>query len=371
MKKVLIVNFGRQYGGTEKYCEKIMELLKDNYSFYVLLRNESTFHQHIKNKNNIRILAVTLTLSRLLSEIKVIKEYIERNSIDIIHTQGIAAELVVSFLKQKNTLHNVRCVSTVHGIAEMDRIQMSNLKRLLFSRAQVYALKRFDRIIAVSKSIKDDLISKGLDARKIVTIYQSIDIHGKYMQEEYQRHYPLRICCVGRLERVKNINMLINALAQLDSKDFICNIFGEGILQNELQELIIKYDLSDRVFLRGYTDNVEAVYKYHDVLVQPSIYESFGLTVIEAMAYGIPVVCSNVGGMKEIIEHNKSGFLFNVGDEKELQSILARIMENSYDLNIVVKYAADQVKKRFNDADQKLSLENVYEGRASSQDEKK
>lgn len=362
MRNILIIDLGKQYGGAEKYVENIRNCFEKEYQCHLLVREGSVFHQKIVGDKLGRVLSIRFNSKSLFRDISKVKNYVKKNGIEIVHANGINSEFLVYLLKVHLKENNIRYISTVHGIAEYDRIERKAFERFFYSKLQIIALKKFDSIIAVSESIKKDLEEKGIEQENVHVIYHSVNIENDLESIPYKRHRPLRICCVGRLEKVKNIKMLIEAMAKVDNiGDYRCDIYGTGTLQQELQQMISDNNLEEIITLKGYTNAMKKVYDEHDVMVQPSIYEAFGLTLIEAMACGVPVVCSNVGGMSEIVENNKTGFLFDINHTEELTKIISDINADQYDLQRITDNAIAMIKRRFNTSIYKEKLQCIYE----------
>ena len=363
MKRVLIIDLGKDFGGAEKHVIKLCSLIKSDFSVYLLVRHKSPLHKKSLELDVEDVLSIDYSAKSFFKDVLRTKKFIEKNNITIVHSHGINSEFFVytlkSFLKEKN----IKCITTVHGIAEMDRVQKSTIEQKIFSKLQIIALKRIDSIIAVSKSIKKDLEKKGIDKNKIVIIYQSAIDNKIEDKEEYILHKPIRLCCVGRLELVKNYSYIIDLLSSMtDNNNYICDIYGDGSLKSLLEDEIKEKKIEHIIKIKGYVDNVETIYKNHDILIQPSIYESFGLSIVEAMIYGIPVICSKVGGITEIVEDKITGFLFDLNSKNELATLLRDIYNERYNLCEIVKNAQRFVEQNFKDENYKENIMKIYNG---------
>ena len=365
MKNVLIVNLGKAYGGAEKYTEQLALLLNDSFNIFFLVRQNSRLEKKLLIGRN-RVISIKFNGSSILSDLYMVKRFIKKNHINIIHTNGINSEFFISIGKKISTTENVRYITTVHGIAEYDRIESKKLVKHFFSRLQLWSIKNYDNIIAVSGSVKKDLQKKGVMENKIIIINHGIAT--KKNLSKYNVHNPFRICTVGRLEKIKNIDLLIRALHQLDKKgnmNFICNIYGDGSQFNNLSGLIYALGLTEKIKLKGYVEEVDNIYSTHDLMIQPSIYESFGMTLLEAMDAGIPVLCSNVGGMTEIVEDEINGLLFNPDSVKELSDKIEGCIYNIYPLEKIRTQAFDIVNKKYTLDIMKNRTKAVYENRGN------
>lgn len=149
-----------------------------------------------------------------------------------------------------------------------------------------------------------------------------------------------RIVAVGRLSNQKNYQMLIEAFSIIKDDFPQCNleIYGEGPLRDELDSLIKKYGLSDRVFLMGaFPDVLERIYGSR-LFVMSSKYEGMPNALMEAMSMGIPVISTDCpcGGPSELIQDGVNGFLCENGDPVALSRKMSYVLRKD-NLNTVIK----------------------------------
>lgn len=142
---------------------------------------------------------------------------------------------------------------------------------------------------------------------------------------------PKKVVSVGRLSMPKNFASLIGAFKWVVKKhpDWNLEIYGEGPQKKELENLIKQLNLTQNVFLRGYTSDVKGVMADSSLYVLSSIFEGFALVLIEAMSCGLPVVAyACPTGPKDIISEGKDGFIVPVNDEKELARRICLLIED-------------------------------------------
>ncbi len=203
-------------------------------------------------------------------------------------------------------------VVTVHDAIFM---RYSNLysftDRFFFEKKHMSACKRADKIIAVSRHTADDIIKYfNADPNKIEVIYQSCDIQfskviSEYEMNEVKKKYNLPdrfILSVGRVETRKNLNTLIKTLPLLPKDVKIVSLGRFSSYFKEVSATINALGLSDRVLMISNADFVDfpAIYKLSAMLVYASLYEGFGIPVLEALTTGTPVVTSNISSMPEV-----------------------------------------------------------------------
>ena len=157
-----------------------------------------------------------------------------------------------------------------------------------------------------------------------------------------------KVISVGRLTSQKNYTSLIRAFKNVTEKhsDWILEIYGDGPQEVELKSLITQLNLEKHVFLKGFSSNVKEVIINASIFALSSVFEGFGLVIVEAMACGLPVVSYACPcGPKDIITEGKDGFLVNVNDEVTLANQINVLIENEKlrkQMSDAAKIKADQ-----------------------------
>jgi len=158
---------------------------------------------------------------------------------------------------------------------------------------------------------------------------------------------------VGRLEVRKGITTLIKAMPLVFKKNPLCHfilIGNDYINIFNLINLYISTKYLTRVHYLGYIDSdskLSYFYKNADLCVFPSLYESFGITIAEAMSYAKPVIATNVGGIPEIITHKKNGFLVNPSQHKSLATAINYLLSDVKFRKKLGKSAYETIKNKF------------------------
>lgn len=162
-----------------------------------------------------------------------------------------------------------------------------------------------------------------------------------------------KIGMIGRLIELKGHIFALSAFLKLENTrneiEFILLGDGEDKIKNELNFFANKHSLKFKI-IKASPDLTE-YYKSFDILVHPSLSEGFGLVIVEAMSFGIPVVASNVGGIKDIIEDGYNGMLSEPGDSESILSQLKKLIENYELRKNISANARDTVQEKY-------SLEN-------------
>jgi glycosyltransferase involved in cell wall biosynthesis len=270
---------------------------------------------------------------------------ISKNSVkfDIIHTHFIENGFIGSHLKD---LHNVPLVITAHGGDVYDapfRDSWGNN----FAR---YVLAKADRIITVSQYNSKILLSLGVSARKLVIIPNGYD--GSIFKPKpsiYARTIlglPINkkvLLSVGNLVKIKGHFDLINAMKIVCSKrsDVILVIIGNGFLKEKLRNRSIELQLDEKVFLVGGKkhEEINLWMNAADLLVLPSFHEGFPTVIPEALACGLPVVGTNVGGIPEALSVDFVGAVVSPHDPKHLADKILEMLDQNYSRQDIVNHA--------------------------------
>ena len=132
---------------------------------------------------------------------------------------------------------------------------------------------------------------------------------------------PLKIISVGRLEDVKQPYHIIKAFEKINMifPNSTLEFYGNGKMSSELKSFVKKLDISDKVFFRGYESNLEKIFSDASLMILTSKRESFGLVIIEAFAYGVPVVAYSTSfGVDDLIDNDRDGYIVEQGDIDEV-----------------------------------------------------
>ncbi len=247
---------------------------------------------------------------------------------DVMHVQApdffSSSAIIVAKLK------NIPIIATVH---RGELVAPGKLMRLV----RKFALPRFKKIIAVSEFSKSLALNAGADVNKVMIIYNSCDeslfsVRDKLMARK-KLDLPINkkvILYVGNLVKIKGIYTLIESCRILYSRtpDFFVLIVGNGIEREKMESLVASYGLGENIKFLGYLEpaKLPPYYNAADTFVLPSFVEGHSVALLEAMASGLPVVASMVGGNEETVEDGINGFFFKAGDSAILAEKLIKIL---------------------------------------------
>jgi L-malate glycosyltransferase len=182
------------------------------------------------------------------------------------------------------------------------------------------------RIVANSRAAAERLRLEGVRDDKIVVIPNGID-PTVFAARQYSER-PRQIAMIACLREEKRIDVLVQAAPQILARfpDARFLIVGDGTCREPLVALASRLNVTERFAFLGHRDDVPSILAQADVFVLPSRSEAFPNSIIEAMASGLPVVASDVGGIPELVEEGRTGHLVPVGDPKALAAALSSLL---------------------------------------------
>jgi len=339
-------------GGQGRHIYEIYKRFKNNPNFNLFIFSPSKNHL----KNHIMIFPETRKnpLKELLYSIKLnnsLNELIRKYNIDIAHFHGVLGGV---FLLRKL---KVPVVYTAHHtcIQQYKKIKKRRLKlvsRWLLSLLEKKSYKIADRIIAVSDFTRRAIVNGyKIDPKKIKVIPNGVDLK-KFYKDETIKKIKNSLLFVGRLEKRKGIDFLVESMPLIIKENPKVKLFiaGRGKLLQKLKQFFKKNKILQNVDFLGFISDKDLVKWYNraELVIVPSILEGFGITVIEAMACGTPVIGTNVEGIKGVIENNRNGVLVEYGNKKELASQIIRLLNSSQLRGKLAREGFKTVQEKYN-----------------------
>ncbi len=199
-----------------------------------------------------------------------------------------------------------------------------------------------DGVVAISGGVVDSLAAAGVDRQRVTVVHSGVDRHRFHPPTPEERVHArialgisfgeFVISAVGALEPRKGHRYLIEAIAQFaltaPSARLKCFIAGHGSIRGELEREIAKLGCAERVKLLGRIDDPHELLWASDALAMPSLKEGLGVAALEAMASALPVIASDVGGLREVVEDERTGIIVPPANPEAIASAIGRLADS-------------------------------------------
>ncbi len=279
-------------------------------------------------------------------------EVIEFEKLDLLHVHyaiphATSAYLAKQMIKKNNS--DIKVITTLHGTdITLVGLEPSFLPLVKFS------IEESDGVTAVSRFLKEKTITNYEIDTDIEVIYNFIDT--KIFNTEKNQHFRDKFAPNGEkvlihtsnFRVVKRVTDTIRIL-EIVKKEIPAKLIlvGDGPDRSECERLARELNLSDDILFLGKQDGIEEILSGADLFLMPSQSESFGLSALEAMACGLPVVSSSVGGLPELIRHNETGFIAEIGDVERMARYTIDLLKNKKKYSLFSKNSRNRAVDKF------------------------
>ena len=342
--KILHIIPNLKKGGAERIVIDIVRILNQNASNQVkLILFEDKIEYDVEDlKNLIEIVPSNVELSITKKHhlsITELQKTIELFQPDSIHSHLFEAEIVsrsCTFPKAKWFTHSHDRMSSLNNL---NLFSIKSKRALTNYFEKRYLLKCYrknggNNFIAISEDISNFLRTVlPKDLQSIQLLQNAIDVKRFEKLMDFNKikdNAVFNMVSIGRLDKNKNHQLLIDVVLELKNRKIPVHlmILGEGDERISLQEKIVQLNLSDQLSLVGLQEKVELYLWNADLYIHSAITEGFGLTLIEAMACGLPVVCTDGKGNRELIQEGENGFMVGERDPKLLADKIELLLKN-------------------------------------------
>ena len=374
--RIALVDHSPEIGGAESSVLTLLRHIdKSRFNATVILTSEGIFSKRLREENiQVKILSLPLRVTRLKrgNALKAffflavylfplqfflirLFFYLRRNKFHLILTNTMKAHFYGSIAGR---LCSIPVLWRFHDI-----LSPADFSPMVI-RAVIFFGKRFPmKILTVSNLARDHLVKDGLKGDKIEVIFSGIDnelfefrdVLRNIRNELHIGDNAKLVGCIGRIIPQKGQKSLLLAIPEVIKKfpETFFLIVGEIFLKEEgykeeLLEIIKKHNIEDRVKFTGFRDDIGDLIRSLDILVFPSVApESFGLSVLEAMSLGKPVIATKVGGVCEIIEDGVTGMLIEPGHPEQITDRIIQLLNDKEMYDRMGREAKEAVSRKF------------------------
>lgn len=304
-------------GGAQRLLSNLLPLLTNGNEVALLVNNECENNL----TKDIRKAGVKIILSRYKSwnnPLNIIEIAKTTRDYDIVHVHLFP---LVYWAAIASLISSTNLVYTEHSTSNRRR------GKWYFRYIEMVVYRRYSKIISISQQTQDAL-TKWLKVKKcenkFVVVNNGVNLSTFHGQKPI-RIYPHTLIMVSRFVESKDQKTVIRAMKLLPNDVHVIFV-GDGVNMEECKEMAFNMGLLDRVHFVGQQADVASWIAKADIGIQSSNWEGFGLTAVELMASGIPVVATAVDGLKQVVDG--AGLLFKSGDENDLAAKVVSLLSN-------------------------------------------
>ena len=277
-------------------------------------------------------------------------DVVSKHKIDVLHVHYAIPHAYAAYMAKKildENGYNIPIITTLHGT---DITLVGN--HPFYKPAVTFSINKSDIVTCVSKSLRDDTREFFGIKRDIKVIPNFIDIE-KYSKKHllFERNIIaqdkekiiVHISNFRPLKRIIDVIKIFEKISQKINSKLI--MVGDGPDKKKAKDYLRKNNLKNKVIFLGKTNEIDEILCSSDLFLLPSEKESFGLAALEAMALKVPVISSNVGGLKELNINGNSGYTSHVGDIDSMSNNAIEILSNENLKNTFKNQAFENAKK--------------------------
>ena len=350
--------FPPDIGGPATFVPKIAKYFQDelNYEIEILTLSDNK-NSNINDDFSVKRIDRNLPIIyRWLKTIFTIYK-LGKNK-DLIFVNGLGTEATIAniFLKKKIIRKIVgdpvweRAYSKAKISESFDEFQVKNygFSISLQKKVRSFSIKKSDIVVTPSQHLKNFILNLGFK-NKIEIIN-----NGVFIPEENTNIFTndqINITIVSRLVSHKNIEKIIKAISDLNSPLINLNIIGDGPELNQLQKISLESNNKDNIIFHGKLnrDDINHIFLKSDIYIQASNYEGLPHSLLEAMSYGIPVLCTPVGECKEILGNEDRGYILDLPVSKNnIKSKISQIIGEKDIANKKGERGKDFINEKYN-----------------------
>lgn len=292
--------------------------------------------------------------------IRSLEEVIKNNSIDIVHTHLYHANIYGSLAASRCRIPSFMSIQNTYSHHKLHR-------RIL----NWYVSKRVKKVIVGSDDIKNDVVKYDwIRENKIEVINNCIDldkasanVSRAQVRDELSLPYDAVVLgTIGRLEEQKGHSFLIRALSRMSdsSNNFYLILIGEGKKKQELQALVDELSLQEKVLFLGTRSDIGNLLAAMDIFIMPSLWEGLSLAMLTAMAAEIPVIATDVGGVRKVLGEDEYGLVIAPGEPDSIVTAIESVLNDKASSQQRVADAKRLVYEKYSDHAMVKKIEKLY-----------
>jgi glycosyltransferase involved in cell wall biosynthesis len=377
--KILFVIRTSEFGGAEKHLLELIHRLTQRGIAVTILCLDSDFYSKYFSDSQVEVIVPPRALRSFGDWFRIFRK-INPNAVVLVRAflwtfdwytpiaaclAGTRRRISIVHLPPPEVPAKIEGWSVQNVLARLRRA-----RRLAALRFSAY----FERYICVSHAIRDSLVRDyRFPAGRTITIHNGVSLsefkqsNGNLLALRSRLHLnpdDFVLVCLARLSEQKQVDFLLLAMARTLSDGVACKciIVGDGPLKESLEQQSLDLGLSDAVFFEGFQQDVRPYLQAGTAFVLTSRQEGLPLSILEAMACGLPCIVTRVGGNAEVVIHGVNGLVVNPGAIDEIAGAISYLATHPHEREEMSKMARSRVQQEFNLDRQMMQIEKVILG---------
>lgn len=307
-RNIAILDLSPFFGGGQKFLLMIQKYLSTRDNYFFLVKDKSTFDQLIGTKKYF------IEEDNLFSQIKIVNNFVMENDIEVVIFNGNRPIYFSPFINVKNKV----------GYKHTSNNAFPAYKRYVGHLILNFCYLFCDRIVLLYDDAKKEVF---WNKEKVRIINNGAEPPKLFKQKDFSPQ--INILCVSRLDANKGINWLLTVFHETfgNTKNVQLTIAGSGSLYEPLHSFISSKGI-DNIKLLGFVEDIQFQLSQADIFILPSKFESFPLSILEAMSFGLPIIATDTGGVKDMVLDNQNGHLVTYMNDDELKKSLLCLYKN-------------------------------------------
>jgi glycosyltransferase involved in cell wall biosynthesis len=338
-------------GGAETMLANVIRQLTEYNNIIVTLHPENEFGKELDGVP-IYCLHLRSNYQLPLAAIK-LRRFINKNNVQIVHSHLLWSTVIA----RMGTPKKIPLITTIHTYAA-SAIEYSKWYMRLIERF-TYGIRKSVIVSVANVSLDAYFSVLALKPHQAYTLHTFVDtaiFNNSNHSKKTGSPKAFRMVTVGNLKEAKNYFFLLEAFKKLKQHNISLDIYGKGPLDVPMQKMIDEYHLN--VTLKGQAENVQERLKEYDLFIMSSLYEGFSISVLEAMALGMPLLLSDIASFREQCED--TAVYYNLKDSNDFITKLLDLINNKQQRAFLGNAAKERLVKNFTLDKHMHQLKKIY-----------
>ncbi|MBE0604561.1 MAG: glycosyltransferase family 4 protein, partial [Deltaproteobacteria bacterium] len=339
---------GDQWAGAEVMNYRLLQGLKEfkDLELFAILLNEGKVAEEFR-KLGVKVIVIQESGRNFFELLAKTRRSVQTISPDIVHSHRMKENILAYHSSKSRKKSGLIC--TQHGMPEPLDGKMKALKRFVLSKYHFGILsRRFRKVVVVSEDIRNRFLrGYGFPEERIEMIHNGTDIPDRCREARNEGFFV--IGSAGRLFPVKDYPLMVEIAREVtrEASGVRFELAGEGPEKDRLLELIKKNGLERHFLLKGFVEDIPRFYEGLDLYINTSLHEGLPMSILEAMSHGLPIIAPDTGGLREIIEDGRHGFLLKGRNPRAYSDSCLRLIANRALLREMGDRSREKIRNEF------------------------